>query len=390
MIPGSPQPGQAAGGWRLVGAVMAARDVALAVVDQAHVAALAAQHEPAARATDVRVEAAAVEEKDHLLALRERAFHRQAEPARDQRRQPFFAQLGREIEDLDRRQRPSLDAARERQQFVLPCARIVEAFERRRGGAEDDERVFLPRAPDANVAAVKARGFRLFEGGVVFLVHDEQAELRHGGEDGGARADDDVGPAFVDRRPLRAAVGIGHVAVQHADAVEPRAEPRHGLRRQRDLRHEDDALPARLDAEAQRPQIDFRLAAAGDAVKQRHVEPAAARTPPGSGRAPPAARASGPAARCARRETPGSDRARLFLSAGSGSRPRRASRGRRRPSRRWRPVCLRRFRLRRRRARGACAPAAARASRSARRARAVRPRGGRRKPTGSSSPRRRS
>ena len=109
----------------------------------------------------------------------------------------------------------------------------------------------------------------------MFLVHDEQAEFRNRREDGGARADDDVGAAFVDRRPVLAPFGIGDVAVEHADAVEPRAEPRHRLRREGDLRHEDDPLPARLDAEAQRPQIDFRLAAAGDAVEQRHVEPAA-------------------------------------------------------------------------------------------------------------------
>ncbi len=53
-------------------------------------------------------------------------------------------------------------------------------------------------AHDGDVAAVIARGFLLLVAGVVFFVDHDEAEIAHGREDAGTRADHDAA-----RRPAR-------------------------------------------------------------------------------------------------------------------------------------------------------------------------------------------
>ena len=64
---------------------------------------------------------------------------------------------------------------------------------------------------------------------------------------------------------------VAQMAVQHGHAVEPRAEPADRLRREADLRHQHDRLPAEAHDLLDRLDVDFGLAAAGDAVNQNRA-----------------------------------------------------------------------------------------------------------------------
>jgi len=64
---------------------------------------------------------------------------------------------------------------------------------------------------------VVARGFLLFVGMFVFFVDDDEAERVDGGEDGGASADDDTGPALSDFVPFVVAFSGGEVGVEDRD-----------------------------------------------------------------------------------------------------------------------------------------------------------------------------
>ena len=70
---------------------------------------------------------------------------------------------------------------------------------------------------------------------------DDDAEALQRGEDGAARANDDVGAALVDLEPFVVTLALAEMAVQHGDAVatvgEARLEPLDGLRREADLGH---------------------------------------------------------------------------------------------------------------------------------------------------------
>ena len=107
----------------------------------------------------------------------------------------------------------------------------------------------------------------------MLLVHDDGAEVAQWREDGRARADGDALLAAAEGEPGVVPFAIGEAAVQHRDAVaEDGAEPVHRLRRERDLRDEDDRrLPLLVHHATEELEVDERLAAPGDAVQQRHV-----------------------------------------------------------------------------------------------------------------------
>ena len=77
--------------------------------------------------------------------------------------------------------------------MIFSVASVVIGFERRRGGAEQGDGAFQARAIDGGVAAVVARSFFLLVAGFLFFIHDDQAEIFQGRENGGARADDYAG-----------------------------------------------------------------------------------------------------------------------------------------------------------------------------------------------------
>ena len=65
----------------------------------------------------------------------------------------------------------------------------------------------------------------------------------------------------------------GQVTVQNGHSVEPRAKPLPGLRREADLRHQHDRLPAEPNHFFNGADVDFRFATAGHAVNEQCLVP---------------------------------------------------------------------------------------------------------------------
>ena len=127
----------------------------------------------------------------------------------------------------------------------------------------------LVRAVLGDVTGVVARVALVLVGRVVLLVDDDQAELLDGREHGRARPDRDPRLADAQPAPLVVALAVGERGVQQRDGVaEAGGEPRHGLRRQRDLGHEHDHALVALERPGRRAEIDLGLARTGHAVQQ--------------------------------------------------------------------------------------------------------------------------
>ncbi len=102
----------------------------------------------------------------------------------------------------------------------------------------------------------------------MFFVEHDQAKMGRGGEDGAASADDDFDFALGDASPVFVAFDVAQMAVQYGDAIEAGAETTDGLRREADFGHEQDGLPSEADDVFDRLDVNFGLAAAGDAVDE--------------------------------------------------------------------------------------------------------------------------
>ena len=88
-----------------------------------------------------------------------------------------------------------------------------------------------------------------------------------------ARPDDDARVTAVRRAPRVATLTIRQARVHDGNAAaETAAEALDQLRRQGDLRHQDQGLAPGCDGRRDDPQVHLRLAAAGHAVEQMRVE----------------------------------------------------------------------------------------------------------------------
>ena len=107
---------------------------------------------------------------------------------------------------------------------------------------------------------------------VVLLVDHDQAEVLDRREQRRARADRDRRGAAAQPLPLLEPLARAQAAVQHRERVaEAAAQPREDLVRERDLGHEHERPPARVERGGDRAQVDLGLAAAGDAVEQERL-----------------------------------------------------------------------------------------------------------------------
>ncbi len=177
----------------------------------------------------------------------------------------FLAQ----IDDADFGERAIFDARGELEQMIFSGARVVIGLERRSGRAKQRDRAFKPRAIDGGVAAVVARRFFLLVARLLLFVHDDEAEIFERRENGGARAHNDARFAAAHAPPFAGAFDIRQAAVQHGDAcAESRANQAADPQSERNFRHEDDGRLAARERRFDRAEIDFRFAAAGDAVKK--------------------------------------------------------------------------------------------------------------------------
>ena len=68
-------------------------------------------------------------------------------------------------------------AARQAQHVVFTLAHVVQRFERRRGGSENNGNLLAVRTVDRQIAGVIAPAFLLFIGAVVLFVDDDDTEV---------------------------------------------------------------------------------------------------------------------------------------------------------------------------------------------------------------------
>src|SRR5262249_13585186 len=135
------------------------------------------------------------------------------------------------------------------------------------------------RAHDRDLARVIARRLALLVRALMLFVDDDRTEVRERREDRRARADRDALASVLEREPLVVSLAVAEGTVQYRDLVaEDSAKAIDGLRRERDLRHQDDRRLISLDHDApEQLDVDERLAAARDAVQQENIAAASSR-----------------------------------------------------------------------------------------------------------------
>ena len=252
-------------------AVVAVEAAAIAVLDQPGRALRAIDAMAAGAAQRERRVAAAVEVEQRLLLRGERLGHGLDEDGGEP-----FAALGRMLAQVDGRHVRQLGAriaAGQVHVAVAAGAGVDVAFDRGRGGGEDDRELGEIAAHDGHVAGLVVDAVLLLEAGVVLLVDDDQAELAVGQEESGAGADDDTRLASGRRAPGACALARRQGRVPfHRRAAEAALEAVHELAGERDLGQHDERLPSLLEGARHGLEVDLGLAGAGDAVEQRDGE----------------------------------------------------------------------------------------------------------------------
>ena len=168
-------------------------------------------------------------------------------------------------------------ALRQFEQRIFAVFAIVIAFQRRCGRTEHDDGIFHPAAHNGHVAGMVARRFLLLVGVLVFLVHDDEAERLDRRKNRRTGANDDAGTALADFVPFVMAFAGGQMRMQdrherlQSAGTEPRLESLDRLRCERDFRHKHNRTLASFERVGEGLEVDFRLARAGDSMKQENL-----------------------------------------------------------------------------------------------------------------------
>ena len=222
------------------------------------VAVRALPHAPAHAAGEEVRPAAAVEEHDRLLAPPAHLVERLARALVE------GAAHARHAHQLDGRQAAPVHAL-----WQLDPLEPQPALGPGRGAACHQHGARQLRAPLRNVARVVARVLLLLVGRVVLLVDHDQADVRQRREHGRARAHAHASLAAAKPDPLVVALAGPELRVQHGHLVaEALLEAPGCLRRERDLRHENDCAAARREGGLAGADVDLGLAAAGRAGEE--------------------------------------------------------------------------------------------------------------------------
>ena len=129
-------------------------------------------------------------------------------------------------------------------------------------------------APDRDIARRIAQAFLLLEGRVVFFIDHDQLQARHGHEHRQPGTEHNRRLSALRREKTARARRIAHAAVgaDNVRAGKARRDAALELRRQRDFRNQHQRLAATRQHGGDGAQIDFGLAAAGNAVQQHRVK----------------------------------------------------------------------------------------------------------------------
>ena len=252
-------------------AAVADAAVARLVEREGEVALVAAGRVAAGAALDVRGEAAAIEQQHHLPAGVERPADTGGQPRAHRPARPA-APLA-EVDRDHRRQLPAPHALGKAAHSPLAGQTAGKCLERWRGRPEHQRHPLGLCDPLGHVAGVVARRRRLLERALVLLVDHDQTEPRGGSKDRRPRAHHHVDAARGDLPPLGVSLGRREVAVEHGHRAKAGTKPVAGLRREADLGHEHDRLPAIRHSLFDGLQVDLRLAAARDAEEHDRLVP---------------------------------------------------------------------------------------------------------------------
>ncbi len=120
-----------------------------------------------------------------------------------------------------------------------------------------------------------ARSLVLLVRGVVLLVYQDESEVDHRREDGGARADDDAGFAAANAVPLLCALVGSETGVQQRDLGAEGGEHLAGHRgREADFGDEQKSGFARVERALHGGEVNAGFAGAGDSVEEDWLESA--------------------------------------------------------------------------------------------------------------------
>src|SRR5262245_34679352 len=115
--------------------------------------------------------------------------------------------------------------------------------------------------------------FLLLVAGLVFFVNNDQSDIGEWRKHSRPGADNDLCATLVDAEPLINALLSRQRAMQYSDAFwKSRAKPLGELRSQSNLGNENQTGLPHRQCILGRLNVDFRLAASGDAVQQKRAE----------------------------------------------------------------------------------------------------------------------
>src|SRR5439155_2433718 len=177
-------------------------------------------------------------------------------------------ELGAEVDDLDA-WRLAGGPRRQRDATVRSHPRSTDALDRGRRAPEDQRGAGEAGELDRGVACLEPWRAVALVRAIVFLVDDDEADIRERRPDREPRADDDLDAAGADPAPLVGPLAVGESRVDERDLgrdVGPQAvDEREG---ERDLRHEHERRAPEVERREDRLDVDGRLAGAGHAVEQ--------------------------------------------------------------------------------------------------------------------------
>ena len=249
--------------------MMADELAAEAVVHQPGVAVGAGKPEAAGAAQRQRRVAAAIEEQQCLLLALQRDLHRLGEARRH--KAPARRAFAGEIDRLDGGQVRTAEPLRQMQPPITPAPRIHLGLDRGRRRRQHHGDFGDVGAHHRHVAGVIVHAVLLLVRGVVLFIDDDEAEVCIGKEQRRARTGDYADFATRDRMPGAGAPPRAQLRMPfRRPHPETRCESIEKLPRERNLRHQDQALPTARNCFGDGLEIDLGLARAGDAIEQGH------------------------------------------------------------------------------------------------------------------------
>ncbi len=196
------------------------------------------------RALNGRGVAAAVEQQNHLSTGLQRIQHRAVQLATDRAACFATGEFSPQVNGRHVGQRSVENAFGQADDAGVLLMAVPPAFQGRGRRAENQRHLLVFTPPTGNIPGVVSRRSILFEGTVVFLIQHNQSQMRHRGKDGASRPDHHLHLAGGDLPPVPRPLGGRQITVQHRSVL--------------------DHLLNRLN-------IDFRFAAAGNAMQQNRL-----------------------------------------------------------------------------------------------------------------------